>query len=135
MSDEKKIRHVKKFMDGKMTPDEAHRAYGIRKDCYVCGQPAAIRIKVLYPYDDFMRDCHELAVAIMMSNPDGEYVPTISTTEGRMVKISDVGACDMCRVEAERAAANGPSWAVVEIDRKGLSSSHRVSAAVPGEIP
>jgi len=110
-------RHLTKFMQGRMTPDEAHRAYGIRKKCNSCGRPAAIRIKVLVALDELTKRQPEFVAHIAATNPDGPYVPTVPTKYGPMVKISDIGACDNCKRDAERAAAKGPSWVIVEIDR------------------
>ena len=116
----------------KLAPHELHRALGIRKKCEQCGAPAAIRIKVLVALDELTRRAPEYVANIMASNPDGPFVPTIETKYGPMVKTSDIGACDNCRVEAEKAAAKGPSWAIVEIDRQGLSGSFPIVAQVPG---
>lgn len=112
-----KVRHIRKFMDGRATPQEIHRAIGIRKNCVYCGRPAAIRIKVLIELGELTKRQPEYVAQIMVTNPNGPYVPTIPTIHGPMVKVSDVGACDLCRADAEKAAARGPSWAIVEIDR------------------
>lgn len=113
----KEVRHLTRFMEGRMTPEEAHRAYGIRKSCYVCGKPAAIRIRVLVQLEEITKRNPEFVAHVAATNPEGPYIPTVPTRYGPMVKMSDVGACDNCKVEAERAAARGPSWAIVEIDR------------------
>jgi hypothetical protein len=54
----------------------------------------------------------------------------VKTKYGDMVLISDVGACDNCKTAAEVEAAKGPSWAIVEIDRMGLSKTHKTQVAV-----
>ncbi len=112
-----KTRHVKKFMGGRITPDELHRALGIRGVCAICEGPGAIRIKVLVQLDELTKRQPEYVAQIMATNPDGLFVPTVATTYGPMVKVSDIVACDNCKVDAERSAAKGPSWALVEIDR------------------
>ncbi len=124
-------RHIKRFMDGRATPDEAHRAIGIRKKCEQCGAPAAVRIKVLVELQELTRRQPEFVAQIMVTNPNGPFVPTVETKHGHMVKVSDIGACDLCRVDAERAAARGPSWCIVEIDRRGLSSEFPTLVQVP----
>lgn len=119
MSDAQKkpeVRHVKKFMGGRMTPDEVHRALGLRVRC-LCGQPAAIRIKVLAPLQEVQDRNPQFVAMVAASNPDGPFVPTIPSKYGNLVKLSDVGACDNCKTEAERVAAKHPSWCIVEIDR------------------
>ena len=113
----KEVLHRKTFMNGQMTPEEAHRAYGIRKKCAVCGKPAAIRIKVLADLAELTKRQPEFVAAIITSNPEGQFVPTIDTTYGKMVKLSDVGACDNCKQDAEKASAKHPEWCMVEIDR------------------
>ncbi len=112
------IRHTKQFMDGRMTPEELHRQVGLRAKCVGCGQPAAIRIKVLAQLEELTKRQPEFVAALAVTNPTGPCVPTVQTIYGPMVKISDVGACDLCRKTAEIAAARGaPSWCIVEIDR------------------
>lgn len=126
-----KIRHTTKFMGGRMTPDELHRQMGLRVKCTGCGQPAAIRIKVLAALDELTAREPELVAAITITNPDGRFVPTVQTIHGPMVKISDVGACDLCRKTAEIAAARGaPSWCIVEIDRGPGAQNAQVQVPV-----
>lgn len=110
-------KHMKKFMGGRYTPNEVHRAVGIRKKCSVCSQPAAIRIKVYASLEEMIKRNPNFVAAIMASNPDGQFVPTIDTKWGKMMKLSDVGACDNCKTEAEKVAAKHPDWCFVEIDR------------------
>jgi hypothetical protein len=109
--------HLDKFMKGQMTPSEVHKKYGVRKSCQSCGAPASIRIRVLVTLAELTQRQPEFVANIAASNPDGPYVPTVPTKFGPMVLISDVGACDNCKGEAERAAAHHPSWAIVEINR------------------
>lgn len=112
-----RVVHRKTFMNGQMTANEAHRAYGIRKKCACCGRPAAIRIKVLADLAELTKRNPEFVAAVITSNPEGPFVPTIDTTYGKMVKLSDIGACDNCKQDAEKAAAKHPEWCLVEIDR------------------
>jgi hypothetical protein len=126
------VLHRKKFMDGKETPNEVSRRLGIAKRCSVCGGPGAIRIRVFMPYDEAMKRAPDLMAAIMVSNPDGLKVPTVTfkdgTTPREFIKASDNAFCDNCKVEAERVAGqSAPSWAVVEIDR-GVKDTVQVGA-------
>ena len=122
---------LKLITGGNMTPSELHRAIGIRKSCMYCGQPAAVRIRVLVALDELTRRQPEYVAQIMATNPDGSWtVPTLPTKYGPMVKVSDVGACSHCRREAEIAAARGPSWAIVEISA-GPDPTNKVAAQVP----
>lgn len=128
------VLHIKKFDGGRSTPDEFHRQHGFSRAsarCTVCGAPSAIRIRVLAQLSELTKRQPELVGAIAASNPNGPYVPTIKTTHGDMVLISDVGACDNCKVSAERTAAKHPSWVIIEIDRMGLASTHKTQVQVP----
>ena len=127
----KPVVHIKKFAGGRETPQEMHRRLGIRKNCALCGHPAAIRIKVFAPLAELIKRTPEYVAGICASNPDGPYVPTIDTTYGKMVKISDVGACDLCKTQAEKEAAKGPSWMLVEIDR---GPGNTVAVQVPAGL-
>ncbi len=124
------IRHLKRFMGGRATPQEVFRAVGVRKKCAQCGCPASVRIRVLVELKELIKRQPEFVAQIMASNPTGQpVVPTVPTIHGPMVKVSDVGACSQCRTAAERAAARGPSWAIVEID---AGPKETVQAQVPG---
>lgn len=135
MSPRNKIIHIKRLTDGKKTPQELHREIGIRKSCNYCGGPAAIRIKILAPKDEIIKRHPEFFAMLQMSNPAGPdgALPIVQTTEGPMLKISDIGACEHCKADAERAAARGPSWCIVEIDR-GPDPTNKIAAQVPDTL-
>ena len=127
-------RHRQKFMKGAMTPQEAHRKWGIGKQCSGCGAPGAIRIRVFMPVDEAMKRAPNLCAAIMATNPDNSNrLPTIRFKESKgdevgkeYLKASDTAWCDNCKVQARLDAAKGaPSWAVVEID-EGKKDNIRV---------
>jgi len=109
--------NVKRFMNGRMTPSEAHRMYAIKNPCYVCGAPAVMRIRVLVQLAELMKQAPQFVATIVALNPEGPMIPVIPTTYGPMVKVSDVAACSHCQKDAEHAASQHPSWAIVEIDR------------------
>ncbi len=126
--------HMKRFMDGRLTPQELHQKLGFGKPCIVCGGPPAIRIRVFMPLEEAMKVAPELCAGIMASNPDGPYVPTVkmkntSGSEFQAMKASDCCFCANCKVGAEREAAKGPSWAIIEIDR-GPDATNKVAVAV-----
>ena len=121
---------ITKFMDGRMTPNEAHRALGIRKKCAGCGRPAAIRIRVLADLKELTKQQPQFVAAIAASNPAGPFVPVVPTKYGPMVMLSDIGACDLCRKTAEVTAAQSPSWCIIDIDR-GPNERNKVVAQVP----
>jgi hypothetical protein len=118
--------HVKKFMGGRATPDEVHRALAIRKACGLCGSPkAAIRIRILVPLKEVQAKAPEFLAEIMANNPQGPTapLPVTETVYGPMLKISDQAACDNCKSNAEKLAAHPPRhWPfrdsmIVDIDR------------------
>lgn len=126
------ILHIKKFMGGRVTPEELHRAIGLRVKCSGCGQPAAIRIRVLVELAELTKRQPEFVAAVAASNPEGPSVPTVATKYGPMVKVSDTGACALCRKTAEVAAARGaPSWCIVDIDRGPGPDRPQVQVPVP----
>lgn len=128
----KQVLHMKKFDGGRRTPDEVHREYALgNKRCVICKGPPAIRIRVLVQLSELQIRSPDYVIAIAASNPDGPYVPTIPTKYGPMVKISDVCFCDLCKVDGEKEAAKGPSWAIVEIDRQGLGKNFNPVVQVP----
>ena len=108
---------VKKFMDGKMTPMEAHRrlAWG-GKGCTTCGGASVIRIKTFMKADDFTSQV-EPGVMAMIAAACGGKLPTVPTKFGPIVRIGDAYACRACQKDAEVAAARLPEYVVVEIDR------------------
>lgn len=110
-----KIIHVDKFMGGEMTPQEAHRKFGIRKKC-MCGRPGVATIRVLVELAELIKRQPEFVAQIAASNPNGPYVPTVPTKYGNMVMVSNVAVCENCRKDGEIAAAKGPSWCLVEIN-------------------
>ena len=119
------VLHRQKFMGGRMSPQEAHRKWGIAKRCVNCKAPGACRIKVFIPVDEAMKRAPNLLAAIMAANPDESgKLPTVRFKESASdiigkdyIKASDTVWCDNCKVQARIEAAKGaPSWAVVEID-------------------
>lgn len=127
----KKI-HIKRFAGGKMTPQEMH-VQAMHKPCALCGMPASARLRTLVQLNELIKRQPEFVAQVAATNPAGPFIPTVPTTYGPMVKVSDVGACTRCRKQAEIAAARGPSWAIVEIS-EGPEARNPVHAQVPGLI-
>jgi hypothetical protein len=113
-----KVHHIKKFADGKETPEEMHRRLAFAGGkCLGCGGPPAIRIKTFAPVDEMVKRNPGLVARLMAMNPNGPFLPTVKTVNGEMLLISNIYACDRCKVTAEKQAAKGPSWVLVDIDR------------------
>ena len=112
-----KIRSARRMFGEELSPEQLHRAFALRKPCHICGGPPAIRIRVLAPVTELMAKSPDVMLAIAANNPEHPGgIPTIPTKYGPMVMVSDLTACDRCKVEAERASAKHPSWVIVEID-------------------
>jgi hypothetical protein len=116
MADEsKKVVHINKFMDGQMTPQEAHRkfAWGGKK-CDACGGPAAARIRVFAEYKECLQRSPEFMLKLAANN--GGEVPVVDFKTGKFIRVSEAFACANCRATLEKEAAKAPSWCCVEID-------------------
>lgn len=122
--------HRKQLFGGRYTAEELNTAIGVRKRCVGCGQPGSIRIRVYVPLQDLYSRAPEFAAQIMVTNPKGAEIPSVPmclssdrSIVTKMVLLSDVGVCSLCRGMAEREAAKGPGpdWRgvqhIVEISR------------------
>lgn len=120
-------RNRRKFMDGRMTPQEAHRKWGFGgRRCTGCKtSPGVMRIRVLMPLDEAMEAAPEYLAALALTNKENPgQVPTVQLKESAgdfkgkpYFMASQTFWCRDCRRDAQIAAARGaPSWAVVEID-------------------
>lgn len=108
---------VRKFMDGKMTPMEAHRrlAWG-GKGCTTCGGAPVVRIKTFMRAADFSSMVEPGVMAMIAAACDGK-LPTVPTKFGPIVRIGDAYACRACQKDAEVATARLPDYVIPEFDR------------------
>jgi hypothetical protein len=109
--------HREKLFKGRASAEEIHAKFGMKQPCHACGALPVIMIKTLMLHNEFIKREPVLAAEIARTNSAGPYVPTFPTTFGPMVLISKVTACKMHQKELERAAAKGPSYVLIEIDR------------------
>jgi len=123
--------HRKKFADGRESPQEMHQRVAWHgKRCLGCGGPPAIQIRVLAPIAELTRLAPGVMAAIAASNSDHPgAVPSVPTKYGAMMVTSETCYCRLCASAAERAAARGPSWTIVEIDR-GPDPKQRVTVGM-----
>lgn len=132
------VLHRRQLFGGRMTAEEVHRKYAWGGRRCLCGQPPVERIKVFMPKDELLQRAPNVAAAIMATNPDGPYIPVLDTKYGPMVLVSSVYPCRDCKVTAEKEAAKGPSWTLVEIDRgpgpDGATSQVPVTLKAPTPI-
>lgn len=123
---QRKVVFKDKLFQGIMTAEEYWRKHTATRGekCRMCeNQKIAIRIRVFVEVDELVNRSPEIAGVIMARSDDGSipYVPMQFSGKGgkvyKMVMVSVNAFCDSCAVDAERYAAKGPSWALVEIDR------------------
>lgn len=124
--------HRTKLFGGRQTAEEVHAKYGMKLPCHACGKMPVIMIKTLMLHDEFIKRDPVLASEIARTNPAGPYVPTFPTTFGPMVLISKVTACKQHQRDLEKAAAKGPSYILVEIDRG--PGADRAQVSVPDSL-
>jgi hypothetical protein len=107
---------VRKFMNGELSPVEAHRKFAWNGRRCECGIPAAVRIKTFMHAKEFARQANPGVLAAILAESKGK-MPTLPTTYGPMVRIGDAFACTMHSKDLEVAAAKLPDYVLVEIDR------------------
>jgi hypothetical protein len=112
-----RIHGIKKFMGGRMTPEEIHAQLGVGKPCKGCQRPALIVIRSLCTLKDWKDKVsagfQQLVGAL---TPDG-HPPTFPTKYGPMICIGELFVCKSCAPAAERVAAKHPDWILIEINR------------------
>ena len=109
--------HVRRFMDGAMTPEEAHCSVVFANDkCGGCGARPRVRVTIFLPEDE-MRKRHQLFDVMATTNPAALRKMTVRTAHGNYVRVSEAFACKSCQPALEKAAAQAPSYAMVDIFR------------------
>lgn len=117
--------HRTRLFKGRKTAKEVHAQFGMRRRCEMCGGPPVILIRTLATVADLKKRSPQYWAAICadaakhrgVDEAGNIKVPTIPTTYGPMVRISSTAACSHHRKDLEVAAARGPDWILVEIDR------------------
>lgn len=131
-TEQKKRKATRKFMDGKITPQDYHRQHGFPKGakCAGCGGPPAVKAMVF-------AEVKEAVKRGMMPPPmengviNEAVVKTLVKFKGPSgpvlhARLSQSYSCTSCRVDFEKALARAPSWCVVEIN-EGPDPRNRVS--------
>lgn len=111
------IIHRRKLFDGQITAEELHRreVWG-RERCHACrGRPVVIEIRSSILVKD-LPPLVQSAMVLDMAAGIQKWAP-FDTKYGKAVQSGQVFACAACAKDAERAAARGPSYALVHIDR------------------
>jgi len=116
-----KVRHIKKFMGGRMTPEEVHSKYafppGARCECCKSSK-LSVRAITLAPFSDVMS--HSKMFGMLDPVTVAQMIVQIKGSDGRpipYVRIGIVYACKQCVPVLERFLAKLPSWVIVEINR------------------
>lgn len=108
------IIHRRKLFGGRITAHEIHAKYAWNnRRCDACGGPTAIRVQIFVALRDMsaaVREAVEVEIALGR-------IHAKSTINGPAVRTSFMHACSGCSMAAERAAARGPSFAMIDIDR------------------
>lgn len=108
--------HVRNFHSATGTTPEAMHVEAMNAKC-PCGLDANTRAISYAKLEDLMKHTggQELVGRLLVAHRG--QVPIIEFTYGKFVKIGEMFACAMCRPTMEKAAAKGPSWVLVHIDR------------------
>lgn len=111
-----RIIHRKKLFDGQYTAAELHAKLAYPRDARCGGcrtNRIAIRIQTFVHLSDIEANArHALEIEIALGR-----LHTVQLVHGPGVRTGLIYACHLCAPAAEIAAAKGPSYAVVDIDR------------------
>lgn len=121
--------NVKKFANGRMTPQEMHRMFAFppTAKCQGCGGRPHLRAIVLAPLDEVSKR-GLLPEGMPQDEVMKMVVPLKSSTDIKpqaFVRLSVSYSCTMCRKDFEKALARTPSWCVVEIN-SGPDETNRI---------
>ena len=126
-------RHVSHLFDG-LTASEYHskHAFPVGAKCSGCKTLRGLttRIMVLFPLAE-MKKIDPLFDLVADKKPEVLAKTLVQTVHGPHVRMSTVYACEQCCPAAEKAAAKGPSWAIVDIHR-GPPKDRFMSGAAGG---
>lgn len=107
--------HTKKLFQGLGTERFAFAIMFKGKRCTSCKSPKPImRIQTFVAVSDIPNPTVREATRLMVQA--GE-IPTVPLVTGKGIRTGEVYACADCAASAERAAARGPSFAIVVFDR------------------
>ena len=111
--------HSQRAWGGRMTVEEAWAdGLDLNAKCTGCGAPRKMVrcwIRTYMPLPDFHKSMGPIGVLLTMQKHGG-VLPILETIHGPMVWLgSNVYACSLCAPTAEKAAAQHPSWCLVEV--------------------
>lgn len=111
-SEARKVIHVKKFMDGKIAPEELHAMFAWAGKKCRCGTTPFVRCLSFAPFAELNERAPGMLVQMAIEN--NGTIPMVEFTYGKFVRIGEAYACGRCMRALERAAAKHPSWVLVE---------------------
>jgi len=107
--------HMRKFMDGAMTPTEAHQKWGFNgRKCDACSQVAIVKAISMAAIAELNSTEAGQAWLLRLAKDNEGRVPVVELTYGKFVKIGEAFACTRCRPTLEKDIARKPSWVLVE---------------------
>lgn len=128
------IIHTTKLFGGRETAMDVHRQhawYGAR--CTGCQSPNVVIQISTHMLTKELIDRHpEISALIMAKSEDGQ-MPSWQSKYGRMTMVGVAHACKHCQQALESAAARGPDYVLVEIDRG--PGEDKVVSQVPNLAP
>lgn len=111
--------HINRFMGGTISPREYHikHAFPPGAKCKGCGQKPVITIRTYAPVKDMLKTDPMLAKLAELDPMAFMELTVQGIFKEPMLMLACIFACPNCAPAAERAAARGPSWIIVDIDR------------------
>jgi hypothetical protein len=115
-----KVIHRKKLFGGRKTAEQVHSENAFPKDAVCTGCRAKkglmTRIISLAPLDEVRKRDPEFDLMCNL-RPAMVMEIMIATKHGPYVRMATAYACKKCTPAAEKAAAKGPSWMIIDIHR------------------
>ena len=112
-----KHRNRKKFMDGRMTPEEVHsEMLPVGAKCQGCGGAPIVKYTMFAEEAEILK---RMPALLILREVDPEKYQSIRMVNrhGAFLRTSMAYACHRCEKKADKVAAKHPSWALCVIDR------------------
>lgn len=127
-----RVRHIKKFANGRMTPEEYHSKYAFPPGsrCAGCGAPPVIRAIVMMELAEARKNPNVDAMMLISPADFMNQIVQIKGSDGKAqpyFRCSIAYACKRCGPAMEKQLAKAPSHCIVEINR-GPDPTNRVLA-------
>lgn len=111
-------KRVRKFMDGRETPQEFWENNAFPKDAKcLCGRRPSMKATTFAPLDEVIKRDPIFAAAYASAHPMMNTILVHTIVGGTHVRLATAYACRSCGPEMEKALAKGPSWCVIDFQR------------------